>query len=108
FTGALRVWEMRDLPAPVKEDLAPPPEDEAATLGINLLPPPGGGVVTAAFPDWVSVSRWYDELSRGRSGVTPAIQSASREGVPAGSPGPLDKIVAASMLVRNRVRYVAV
>jgi len=25
-TGPLRSWEMRDLPAPVKEDLAPPPE----------------------------------------------------------------------------------
>ena len=58
-TGPLRSWEFKDLPAPVKEDLAPAPEQEAAVLGVNLAPPPGAGVAAASFSDWAAVSRWY-------------------------------------------------
>ncbi len=108
-SGESRVWEMRDLPAPVEEEMGPPPDENAATLGINLIPPAGARVAPAVFPDWRSVSLWYDDLSRGLPSVTPAIESVAKMNLPeGGSPGPLDKVLAAATMVRDRVRYVAV
>lgn len=107
-TGATRTWEILDLPAPVEEEMAASAEEEAPALGINLLPPPGASVAPAAFPDWAAVSRWYEELARGRPAPTPAIEAAARQALPPGSPTPADKIVSAARLVRDRVRYVAV
>ena len=107
-TGPLRSWEMRDQPAPVKEDLAPPPEQEAPLLGLNLSPPPGASVAAATFPDWAAVSRWYEGLARGREAVTPAIEAAARRGPADGDPGALERTLASATMVRDRVRYVAV
>ncbi len=107
-TGASRTWEIQNLPAPVEEEMAAPAEEEAPALGINLLPPPGASVAPAVFPDWAAVSRWYEELARGRQIPTPAIEAAARPALPPGSSPPADKIVSAARLVRDRVRYVAV
>lgn len=107
-TGPLRSWELRDIPAPVKEDLAPPPEQEAAVLGLNLAPPPGAGVTAAPFPDWAAVSRWYAEIAKGRDAVTPAIVAAARRDPAGGDASALERILGSATMVRDRVRYVAV
>jgi transglutaminase-like putative cysteine protease len=106
--GPVRSWEMRDLPAPVKEDLAPPPEQEASLLGVNLSPPSGASVAPAAFPDWVAVSRWYEGMARGREAVTPAIEAAAKRAPSDGDASALERTLASATMVRDRVRYVAV
>src|SRR5262245_37702420 len=106
--GSMRSWEMRDLPAPIKEDLAPAPEESAAMLGVNLSPPPGAGVAAAVFSDWAAVSRWYEGLAKDRATVTPAIETAAKRAVPDGGPSRLDVMLASASTVRDRVRYVAV
>src|SRR5882762_8855061 len=107
-SGAVRTWEMKDLPEPVKEDLAPPPEETAPMLGVNLAPPPGAVTAAASFPDWAAVSRWYEGMAKGREAVTPAIAAAAGPGPSAGEASPLDRILASARMVRDRVRYVAV
>jgi hypothetical protein len=107
-TGPVRSWELRDLQAPVKEDLAPPPDEEAAMLGVNLAPPPGADVAAAAFSDWAAVSRWYEGIAKGREAVTPSIEAAAKRGRAEGNSSPLERMLASSTMVRDRVRYVAV
>jgi hypothetical protein len=106
--GLSRTWEMQDLPAPADEEMAPPAEDDAPVLGINLVPPPGTTVGPAIFADWAAVSRWYEDLGRGRQAPTPAIEAAARQALASGSPAPAETIVGAARMVRDRVRYVAV
>ena len=107
-SGTVWAWEMHDLPAPLKEEMAPAPEDRAPLLGINLLPPAGAGVGIPAFPDWVAVSRWYEGLSQERRRVTPEIESAARKTAPPGSPAAANPILPVATWVRDQVRYVAV
>jgi uncharacterized protein DUF3857 len=108
-SGDLRSWEIRDIPAPESEPMGPAPLHEAALLAVNLLPPPGASVAPASFADWSSMGRWYEELSRGRDEATPPIQAAWKQARPAGDQvAAADRIRAAGLLVRDRVRYVAV
>ncbi|HMC83036.1 MAG TPA: hypothetical protein VKL61_07365, partial [Candidatus Polarisedimenticolia bacterium] len=58
--------------------------------------------------DWPSVSRWYSELALGRAEVTPALEQALRLALPPSGASPPDALLAAGMMVRDRVRYVAV
>ena len=108
LTGATRIWEMRDLPEPVEEDLAPNPVDAAPLLGINLLPPEGSAIVPVAFPDWAAVSQWYEELSRDRRAVSPSVEAAAKQAQSAGDSPVPERLLAAATLVRDRVRYVDV
>ncbi len=106
--GPLRSWELRDLPAPVKEDLAPPPEQVAAELGVNLSAPPGAVAATATFFDWAAVSGWYEGMAKGRAAVTPAIAAAAGRSPSDGEPNTVKRILDSATMVRDRVRYVAV
>ncbi len=109
MTGPVRSWDLRDLPAPVKEDLAPPPDEMAPELGVNLAPPPGAVPAAANFSDWAAVSRWYEAMAKGRGDVTPAIATAAAgRGTSEGDPSALERILASATMVRDRVRYVAV
>jgi len=105
--GDLRTWEMRDLSAPLEEPMGPSPEEEAPLLVLNLLPPPGTEVLPATFTDWMSVSAWLEELSRGRDRVTPPIQAALKDALSGGKNTAADRIVAPALFVRDKVRYVA-
>jgi len=107
-SGSLRSWELRDIPAPLKENLAPSPEQQAAELGVNLVPPPGAGVAAAAFPDWAAVSRWYEGMQKGQAAVTPAIEAVAKREPSQGDPSALERMLASATMVRDRVRYVAV
>ena len=107
-SGDLRTWEIRDLPAPLEEPLGPVPAEEAPLLVLNLLPPQGTAVLPAAFTDWSSVSGWFEDLSRGRDRVTAPIQAALKGALSDGNNAAADRIVAAALFVRDKVRYVAV
>ncbi len=107
-SGLVRTWELNDLPAPGKEEMAPVPQETAPLLGINLQPPPGSNVGIPVFPDWSAVSLWYEGLAQERRKVTPEIESAARKVLPAGSPAPAHPILPVATWVRDHVRYVAV
>jgi hypothetical protein len=106
-SGNGRNWELRDLPAPVEERLGPSPDQRAPLLVVNLLPPAQAST-PAAFPDWPAVSRWYSDLARGRSDVTPPIEAAARQALPASSAALLDRVGAEGKMVRDKVRYIDV
>ena len=106
-SGDVRTWELRDLPCPERETMGPEAGAEAPILAVNLLPPPGTSVTPVSFPDWPAVARWFEDLSRGRDEVTPPIQAAWKQARPAGDQvAQGDRIRAAGLLVRDRVRYV--
>jgi hypothetical protein len=105
-SGLIRSWELKDLPAPAREEMAPLPVEQAPLLGINLQPPAGATVTAPVFSDWRSVGEWYEKLAKERGQVTPAIESAAKQ-VSSGS-APAEAIVSSSTWVRDRVRYVAV
>ncbi len=106
--GDVRTWEMRDIASPESEPMGPEAESEAPILVVNLLPPSGTTVAPVSFPDWPAIARWFEELSRGRDEVTPAIQVAWKQARPPGDQAALaDQVRAAGLLVRDRVRYLA-
>jgi hypothetical protein len=107
INGDLRTWEIRNLPAPLEEPLGPAPDETAPMLALNILPPPGVAVRPATFPDWISVSGWLEDLSRGRDLVTPPIQAALKDAISGEAESALDRITALALFVRDRVRYVA-
>lgn len=106
--GNVRIWELRDLPAPLEEELGDSPIDRAPLLFVQLAPPGGSSTGPAVFADWAAVSRWYDELGRGREVVTPAIKTAASKSLASAGPAPLDRIDALARFVRDGVRYTAV
>lgn len=105
--GALRTWELRDLPAPEEVEMGVPPREEAPMLAVGLKPPAGAQVKPAAFDDWAGFSSWYEDLVRGRDAASPQIEAIARDAAAAPA-GFFETVRSAGRYVRDKVRYVAV
>lgn len=105
--GQAYVWEMRDIRPPDDEPLAPEGLDEAPLLALSIVPPPGSVTVGATFTDWASFGRWYSELIRGLEEPTDPIRKAATE-IGAEGMDFAETVRRAGLMVRDRVRYVAV
>ena len=104
--GSAFVWEMRDLPMPDDEPLAPDAMELAPMIAVNVVPPPGTKTVGATFSDWDAFGRWYSDLVGGREEPTEGIRKAD---VALGKDLDFAQAVQnAGTMVRDRVRYVAV
>ncbi len=105
--GTTWVFERRDLTPLHEEPLDEDPGIVAPHLVLAPQPPAGLATTTPALADWDALGRWYAELDNGRAAPTPEISAAVGKALEKAGPAPLDKIRAATLLVRDRVRYVA-
>lgn len=106
-SGSTWSFEQRDLVPERGETMGESPSDLGPRLAVALQPPDRVVTATPAFADWDALGRWYQELSKGRETATPEIQSAANGLLAKTGPAPLDRIRAASLFVRDRVRYLA-
>ncbi|HEX4823750.1 MAG TPA: DUF3857 domain-containing protein [Candidatus Polarisedimenticolaceae bacterium] len=105
--GNVFTFEQRDL-MPQREDaLAPVPTDLGPRLVLAFVPPSGTTASSPAFADWSAVGGWYQQLASGRDAASDDIKAAVEKALAQAGPAPLDRIRAVTLLVRDRVRYVA-
>lgn len=107
LSGTTWTFELRDLVPEREEAMGEAPVHLAPRLVVALQPPPGVAPKTPAFADWEGVARWYDELAKGREAASSDIDAAIKSALTSVRPAPLDRIRAISILVRDRVRYLA-
>ena len=108
--GAVSTWELRDLPGPLDEEMAPDPAEDAPLLAVQVVPAGDVAGDTALFGNWSDFARWFGRISAGRDAVTPPIAAAAERAVAAAGDGAdlLARVESAGRQVRDRVRYVAV
>ncbi|HKY31272.1 MAG TPA: DUF3857 domain-containing protein [Candidatus Polarisedimenticolia bacterium] len=107
-SGQTRVWELKDIPFPRAEPMAPPGHETAPVLVIQAVPGEGVASTPATFADWKAVSGWYEELVKDRHAVTPAIRTAANEAFEQSEATVPARILAAGRYVRDRIRYIAI
>ena len=105
--GAVRRFEIRDLPGEADEPLGEPVSHLAPLLWVGFVPPAGSRTVAPAVPDLDSFGAWHEELFRGRDEVTPEIREAALLACSGAAENPAARVRAAVAFVRDRVRYVA-
>jgi hypothetical protein len=106
--GNVWTWELRDLPAPEEEPLGDRAPDGAPILAVNIIPAEGSDVQPAVLATWDALSRWYEDLARGRHDLSPQVAEAARSIQSGIDPAPFPRIKGAGEFVRDKVRYVAV
>jgi len=104
--GTSYVWEMRDVPQIEREPSSPGISKLAATLAVNLYPPPDKKTILRSFASWQDVSRYTSELNDSQVGFNEAMAAKARE-LTANAKSEYERIQAIGRYAQN-VNYISI
>lgn len=100
------VWELANIDAVPSEAEMPTWRSVAGLMGLSFAKG-DGDPAGLSFSSWQQIAQWYEQLTRDRRDLTPAIRDKVREIVAnANSPG--EKIQRLASYVQHAIRYVAI
>lgn len=105
--GAVRQWEVRDVPGLPPQPRMPTEQAVAAVMSLALAPPPPAPPNALSPLSPQATASWYLGLTAGRTEPTPAIE-AEAAALTAGQNGEAAKIAALAQFVQQKIRYAAV